>query len=89
MYPRLNKVTKKESRLPEPKFIQSIINILLQTLLVTTLKVMIMPPSIYVTSTLKDKEKNLEAVRQKIIGNSMLFLGLQRDEKTQFPQTQL
>ena len=44
-----NEVIKKQFCLPvtRPKFSQSIINIVLQALLVTTLEVMIMPPSIY------------------------------------------
>ena len=43
----INEVTKKQFRLPVPKFTQSIVNIVLQALLVTTLKVMIMPLSKY------------------------------------------
>ena len=40
----INEVSKKQFRLPVPKFTRSIINIVLQALLVTTFKVMIMPP---------------------------------------------
>ena len=88
----INEVSKKQSRLPVPKFTQLIINIVFTSTNCNHAKGYdYAAVNIYVTSKLTDK-KILKMSLKKILVNkySIMVLGLQKaGYKSQFPEAQL